>query len=135
MRYKPIVFKKDASGNQYAITNDDNSVFKHNLSDNEVIVDKLVSNHCPIKRNCADYIKKGGTSLFCEHFNGFFQISFDLYGFESFFCNQEKKYREVSQLKPFNCPNDNENCIECEKLLNVSVISYPEKSNSHVICV
>jgi hypothetical protein len=135
VRYKAIVFKKDEHGNQYVITNDDDSVFKSNLYDNEVIIDKLVSKLCPIKQICVNYIKKDDLSLFCEHFRGFFQTALDQYDFESFFCNKGKKYREVSQLKPLNCSKENENCIGCEKLSSVEVISYPEKSNSHVVCI
>ncbi len=134
MPYKPIFFKRDKDGNQYAIINDDNSAFKPNLNDNEILLDKLTSKYCPIRRYCIDSVMVKGVNIYCEYFKGFFQIAPDHYSYESFFCNKDGKYKDVAKLEPVNCPNGKDNCLGCEKIIKIVAIPYPEKSNCHVVC-
>ncbi len=134
MPYKPILFKKDKDGNQYAIINDDDSAFAPNLSDNEIAIGILSSAYCPFGQYCIDNFLVKGLSIYCEHFKNFFQIDPDHYSYEGFYCNKDGKYKEVSELKPINCPNGNDSCIGCKKIIKVVTKPYPEKSNSHVVC-
>ena len=66
MPYKPILFKKDKDANLYIIVNDDNSAFKPNLNDNEILLDNLTSKDCPIIRGCIDNVRDKGASICCE---------------------------------------------------------------------
>ena len=135
MPYKPILFKKDKDANQYIIINNDNSVFKPNLNDNEILLDQLRSKDCPIKLDCIDNVWDKRASKYCEHFKDFFQIAHNHYSYDSFFCNKDRMYKEVSKLKPVNCPNGKDSCIGCEKFVKIEAKPYPEKSNCHVVCV
>ncbi len=116
MKYKPIVFEKDKDGDQY------------------IIIDHLSAEHCPIDRVCIDYIEKDNVSILCEHFTSLFQLDDNQFSHEGLYCNKKKKYCEVTALKPVKCQISRDSCLECEKLLNVIIDPYPEKSNCHVVC-
>jgi len=134
MKYKPVIIKKDKDGDQFIIRNDDGSVFENNLRDIEVIIDQLLSEYCPINRNCIDYIEKDKASRICGHFKNLFQLDENVFSDESIFCEKSKKYHTLSVLKPLNCTVSKDSCLGCEKILDIKAIPYPEKSHSHVVC-
>ena len=134
MPYKAILFKRNKDTNQYAIINDDNSAFFPNLSHNEFAIDILSSEYCPLNLPCIDRTLEEGISIYCEYFVGFFEVRSDHFSYKSFYCNRDEKYREVSKLKPVDCPNGKVSCIGCKKLIKVVPKPYPEKSNCHVVC-
>ena len=134
MKYQPVIIKKDKEGDQFIIINDSSSVFENNLSENENIIDQLYSEHCPINRNCIDYIEKDQVSRFCGHFKNLFQLTENEFSYEGLFCNKSKKYYNTSVLKPLNCPIPKDSCLGCDRLINIKAIPYPEKSHCHVVC-
>jgi len=134
MPYKPILFKRDKDGSQYAIVNTDNSAFAPNLSDNEIAIDVLSAGDCPINLSCIYYTSEDKVSIICEHFTSLLQLADNKFSHEGLYCNKNKKYCEVAVLKPVNCPDDRDSCLECEKLLNIITDPYPEKSNCHTVC-
>lgn len=134
MKYRPVSFENNKGNDQFVILNDDNSTFRTNLEDNEIIIKQLSTTHCPAEQICIGYKEKYKVSVVCKHFVNFFQITEKLFSYESFFCDKAKKYCEVKTLIPLNCPGGKNNCLKCRKLFNVIAIPYPEKSNCHVIC-
>ena len=134
LEYKQILFEKDEGDERYVIVSADDTAFEPNLSGSEIAIDLLYSVQCPIKKCCVDYVVGSGVSIFCEHFKGFLQTAANKYSLAGFFCNNSKKYHELSQLKPVRCPIGRNNCMGCEKLLGVNTRPFPSKSNCHVVC-
>ena len=135
MKYKATIFKNDEGGDEYIIINEDGSVFKNNLNDNEIIIYQISSVFCPTNRNCIEYNETDKTSRLCKHFTNFFQLTKDLFFYKGLFCNKSKSYHSVSVIKPLNCPVFKNSCLECKYLYNINGIPYPEKSNCHIICM
>ena len=134
MAYKPILHKEHKEGDQCVIEVDDNTYFKSNLDENEIIIENLYSKSCPINRNCIEYIEEDRLSLFCEHFGNLFQITPSQFSYESLFCEKDKMYHEVFEIKPLTCPIARYSCQGCKKLINIIAKPYPQKSHCHVVC-
>ena len=134
MKYKKILFEKDWEVNRLAIVKAGGTAFESNLVFNEIAIDLLLSDRCPIKKSCVEYVVGSGVSIFCEHFSGFLRTTASTCSLAGFFCSRSKTYHELSRLKPVKCPISRNNCRGCKHLSRVITDPITSKSNCHVLC-